>query len=282
MGTPFHGLEAPEPLPFVHMADTRQFVLGHLARADARELVPRGAGALERALRLCRGVHDEDTEIHRHVLVGRYGRRELPVAHGAIEARRATGGRGRWRRHRGAARRDARRAACAIPRRSRRARCRRSIRAAGSRAAAVRRATVARHRRVGQRAVQPFHVAHRLISIDIADDREHRIGRPVVVAVEAVHMLARERAKAGLAPDAPAAHAMPVVQHLVQRLRGDGVRGVRLALRLLDDDLDLAGQLVGVDERVGVRVGLDVEPCGEARRRQHRVVARVVVDRCRR
>ncbi len=92
-------------------------------------------------------------------------------------------------------------------------------------------------------------------------------------------MLARERTETGLAPDTPAAHAMPVVQQFEQRLRGDGVRAVRLALRLLDDHLDLAGQLVRVDERVGVRVRLDGESCGKARRRQHRVVARVIVDR---
>ena len=58
-------------------------------------------------------------------------------------------------------------------------------------------------------------------------------------------------------------------------------RVVRLALRLLDDDLELARELVRIDHRVRVRVGLDVEPVREARRRQHRVVARVVVDRVR-
>ena len=68
-------------------------------------------------------------------------------------------------------------------------------------------------------------------------------------------------------------------KQLVQRLRRDGARIVRLALRFLNDHLELARQLVGVDQRAGVRVGLHVESLRKAGRRQHRVVARVIVDR---
>jgi hypothetical protein len=82
-------------------------------------------------------------------------------------------------------------------------------------------------------------------------------------------------------PDAPAPHAVPVVQQLVQRLQRDRRRVVGLSLRLLDDDLELFGQLLRIDDRMGVGVGLDLEAGREARRGQHRVVARVVVDRVR-
>ena len=101
----------------------------------------------------------------------------------------------------------------------------------------------------------------------------------VVIAVERPERVARDLAQPRLAADAPAADAMAVVQQLVQRFGRHGRRIVRLSLRLLDDDLELARQLVGVDDRAGVGVGLDVEALHEARRRQHRVVARVVVDR---
>jgi hypothetical protein len=69
-----------------------------------------------------------------------------------------------------------------------------------------------------------------------------------------------------------------VVEQRVERLDRHRRRVVELALGLLDDDLELLGQLRGVDQALGVRVGLDVEPVREARRGEHRVVARVVVD----
>jgi hypothetical protein len=72
---------------------------------------------------------------------------------------------------------------------------------------------------------------------------------------------------------------MLVVQQLVQRLRGDRARIVRFPLRLLDDHLELLRQLVGVDDRVRVRVELHVERRREPRRWDDGVVARVIVDR---
>jgi hypothetical protein len=59
--------------------------------------------------------------------------------------------------------------------------------------------------------------------------------------------------------DAPAADAVPVEHHLVQRLVGDRAWRVQLALGLLDDHLQLAPELVGVDHRVAEGVGLDIE-----------------------
>ena len=71
---------------------------------------------------------------------------------------------------------------------------------------------------------------------------------------------------------------MHVVQQLEQRLAGDGLRVVRLPLRLLDDHLELLRELLRIDHRIRVRVALDVESAREARGGKNRVVARVIVD----
>src|SRR5262249_18513989 len=101
----------------------------------------------------------------------------------------------------------------------------------------------------------------------------------IKVPIEADDVALTERAESGLAPDAPAPNAVPVVNELVQRLRRDRTRIVRLALRFLDDDLELATELAAVDQGVRVRVGLHVEAGEETGRGQHGVVDRVVVNR---
>ena len=62
-----------------------------------------------------------------------------------------------------------------------------------------------------------------------------------------------------LVADPPAPDPVAVEHHLVQRLVRHRRRRVELALGFLDDDLELAGQLALVDDRVAQRVGLDVE-----------------------
>ena len=101
----------------------------------------------------------------------------------------------------------------------------------------------------------------------------------IEVAIEADERVARQRAQPRLATDAPTADAMTIVQKLVERLGDDGAGIVRFPLGFLYDDLELTGQLVRVDQRSRIGIRLDVEARGEAGRRQHRVVARVIVDR---
>ena len=108
---------------------------------------------------------------------------------------------------------------------------------------------------------------------------EDRVPRPVEVLVEAQHVIARQTAQPLLAPDPPAPHAVLVVQQRVERLHRHRARIVLLALGFLDDHLELARQLAGIDARVRVRIVLDLEAAHESRRREHGVVAGLVVDR---
>jgi hypothetical protein len=145
----------------------------------------------------------------------------------------------------------------------------------------LRRSAVEGRRALGDVAVARLDLPQRVLRVDVAHHRQDGGARAIERAVEARHVTLREAAQSLLGADAPAAHAMLVVQQRIERLDRHRARVVELALRLLDDDLELPRQLAGVDQRVGVGVGLDVEPLDEARRRQHGVVARVVVDRVR-
>ncbi len=135
------------------------------------------------------------------------------------------------------------------------------------------------HRRRLQTAIQTTDVPQRLGDVDVAHDRENRRRRPVEVPVEANEIVAREPPKAGFPADPPASHPMPIVKQLEQRFGRDGGGIVGLSFRLLDDHLELTRELAGVDHRVRVRVGLDLQARDQPGRRQHRVVHRVVVDR---
>jgi mandelate racemase len=97
-------------------------------------------------------------------------------------------------------------------------------------------------------AVQPLDLGERRLRLQVADDDDGGGRGPVEVAEEAQHVLALQPAEPLLAADPPAPDPVPVVQQLVQRFIGDRRRVVRLALRFLDDDLELAPQLVGIDQ----------------------------------
>ena len=118
----------------------------------------------------------------------------------------------------------------------------------------------------GPVAVRGARERQRLVGIDVAHDGDDGPLRDVSRAVVGPEIVAGESGELFLVADAPAADAVPVEHHLVQRLVGDGARRVELALGLLDDDLELARQLAGVDDRVAERVGLDVERGRRARR----------------
>ena len=79
-----------------------------------------------------------------------------------------------------------------------------------------------------------------------------------------MHVGPREPRQLCLVTDPPPADPVAIEHHLVQRLVGHGGRRVELALGFLDDDLELAGQLVGVDDGMAERVRLDVEGRGKA------------------
>ena len=59
--------------------------------------------------------------------------------------------------------------------------------------------------------------------------------------------------------DPPPSDSVVVVHDLEQRLAGDRARRISLALGLLNDDLQLPGEFVGVDDRMLERVRLDLE-----------------------
>ena len=122
--------------------------------------------------------------------------------------------------------------------------------------------------------------ARACVRIDVADDREHRVRRPVKVAVEAADHVARERAQSRLAADAPAPDAVLCRAAASNSVSvASGARAVGFALGFLDDDFEFARKLAGVDQRIRIRIGLNREARGETARREHRVVVRVVVDR---
>ncbi len=123
------------------------------------------------------------------------------------------------------------------------------------------------------------HERERRIGIDVPDDREYRVAGVVVPAIEREHIVAGERAQLVRLPDPPPAEAVAVVQQRVQRLGRQRRRRVELALYFLDDDFELARQLDVVDQRARVGIGLDREPLGQAGGREHREVARMIVDR---
>ena len=134
-------------------------------------------------------------------------------------------------------------------------------------------------RLIGERSVRALHHARGRIEIDRANDAQNRRARAIEVSIEANEIVARELAQPVLAANAPPANAMRVVEQLEQRLGRNGRGIVGFALRLLDDDLELLRELLRIDHRIRVRIALDVEAALEARRRQHGVVARVIVDR---
>ena len=70
---------------------------------------------------------------------------------------------------------------------------------------------------------------------------------------------------------------MAVEHELVQRLLSHRARCIPLALGLLDDDLELASQLIRVDDRVAECVGLDVQGRGQTGGWKDGEVAGVIV-----
>jgi hypothetical protein len=98
------------------------------------------------------------------------------------------------------------------------------------------------------------------VGIDVTDDRENGVVGAVPVAVEPHELFARECPKPRFLTDAPAPDPVSVVQHFVERLDGHRRGRVPLALGLLDDHLELACELLAVDDRAGVGVELDLQP----------------------
>ena len=130
-------------------------------------------------------------------------------------------------------------------------------------------------------AIQFRYLKDHFIKIDITGDAEDGVARTIKIPVEAVHHLARESSQPRLPADSPPAHAVSVVEQLVERFGSNGGGVVGFALGFLDDDFHFARQLARIDHRIRVRVGLDFQPFREARGRKNRKVSRVVVDRVR-
>ena len=74
---------------------------------------------------------------------------------------------------------------------------------------------------------------------------------------------------------------MRVEERRVERFDRHRRRRVALAFGFLDDHVEFARQLPGVDDRACVRIELDLEALHERRRWQHGVVRGVIVDRVR-
>lgn len=253
-------LEAPQRLRFDDAPRAVNLRLGDLAGTNAPQLIPDGGGGVRHPGAGRARVHDEDAEFGRRVVVGGDTRRQAAVPHGAREPRRAP-----TSEHR---REDVERGGGGIEQRSR-APPEHELRLRDVpfplTDAHPRRRDLGRTQRptdVGarKRAVVPRRQLDRLVGIDIPDDGEHGIRRSIEPPVEREQLVAREGAEPRLAPHPPPSDAVPVVQHLEERLNGERGGRVRLPLRLLDDHLELARELVGVDDRVGEGIGLHREP----------------------
>ena len=114
---------------------------------------------------------------------------------------------------------------------------------------------------------------------DVAGDDEDHVAWHVEGAEEVEQVLAFDIAQDLVGSDPPALD--PVLreggrEHPLQRQRR---RVVELAVRLLDHDLRFALELLGVEERVGDRVGHDLEGSREPLGRHDEVVVGRVVDR---
>ena len=126
-------------------------------------------------------------------------------------------------------------------------------------------------------AVRRAALREHLLLVHVAHQGDDGPLRHVARGVVAVHVGTGEAGEVLLVPDAPAADAVVVVHHLVQRLRGDRAGVVQLAPGLLDDHLQLAAELVGVDGRVHQRVALDGDRLAQVVGREHHVVGGVIV-----
>ena len=206
---------------------------------------------LRRSARLCVrrfGMRDEHASVAGRVVPGRDRGRELTVAHGTIQSRRATSrqrhtgeverGRIRMRQHGCApSEGDLLLRDIALP-----------FARAESRQRALRRTRDARHRTIPQPPVPCMHLAPYDIRIDVADDRKDRVRRLIPGAVERIQLRLRQRAQTSFFANAPSAYPVMVVQQGVQRFDRHGPRRITLALRLLNDHLELACEFVGVDQ----------------------------------
>src|SRR5205085_4541744 len=81
--------------------------------------------------------------------------------------------------------------------------------------ALFRRARRSRRRPTRKPAVKPLDLAHGIVRVDGADDREHRVPRVIEIAVERKQRIARQGTQSWLAANAPTPNAVFVVQQLV-------------------------------------------------------------------
>ena len=276
-----HGLEPAQPARLIQAARADQLALAYSGVAQVHDLGPRGARGLRNGIGIRLAVDHEHTKLGRGVVVRTDGRGQSAVAHGAVQSRGAAAAKY------GSGEVEQRRVGVVGARRAPREGKLRLHDVAGPFAPAEPGRRDLRFARNADghagRECPPaaLDVAEHCVDVKVSDHRQDGVRWTVEVAVEAGELVARERAQPGLAPDAPPADAMPVVQKFVERLRGHCGGVVRLALRLLDDDLELAGKFVAVDQRVGVGVELDVESRRRARHGEDRVIDRVIVDRSR-
>ena len=138
---------------------------------------------------------------------------------------------------------------------------------------------IARGRRRRPAGVGPAAEREHLVHRHVAHDRHDGAPGHVAGGVVAPQVVAGEAGELRLVADAPAPDAVPVEHHLVQRLVCHRRGRIELALGFLDDHLELARQLAGIDQRVPECVGLDLEPRGEAPCGQHGEVRGVIVAR---
>ena len=211
--------------------------------ARAPHLIPSRACRVRRRRRWRLGVHDEDTELRRRIVIRAHPRCELALAHRAVQSRRTAGAEHHRQKIEGG-RVDVQRA--------RRPPAKRELCLADVAAhVTIPKATstfLGRARRSHRRAavkcaIQPLDFLHRVVCIDGAHDRENRVPRVIEVPIKTQQGIARQRAQSGLTANAPASNAMLVVQQFVQSLRRHRRRIVSLAFRFLNDHLELTREL---------------------------------------
>ena len=120
----------------------------------------------------------------------------------------------------------------------------------------------------------------RVLYVQVAHERHDGALGCVPRSVVSAEIIGGECPKDFLGANAPAANPVLGVQQLEQRFAGQGRRRIELALCFLDDDLQLARQLVLGELRVHEGIALEVHRSCQSivRCRQHGVVDRLVVD----
>jgi hypothetical protein len=119
----------------------------------------------------------------------------------------------------------------------------------------------------------------RRINVQRPDDGDNGPLGHVAGAIVLPEIIASQPGQIGFISDAPAPDPVLIEHQFVQGFVGYRRGVIKFPFGFLDDDLQFAAELVGIDQGVAQGIGLDVERSRQAAGRQHRVIVGVVVGR---